>query len=102
MKIIFISVVPHVSGPYSFYKNLKKGLKQYGWDVIGLTLNGKNEIDGFLNIFSETQEEVNNKLILLLKEHKVDIFMPISYTEFHNAIPYLKQVTKIVKRATVL
>ncbi|RZS98259.1 hypothetical protein BC751_3899 [Cecembia calidifontis] len=39
MKKLAISISPHVSGPYTQYLNLKKGLIKYDWEVIGVSLN---------------------------------------------------------------
>src|SRR5690554_3002847 len=102
MKKLLISVAPHVSGPYTFYKLVENGLKQYGWDVMGLNLNGRNETNGFLNIRAKNQDEVNQKLSLLILKHKVDVFLPISFSEFHFALPFVVGTTKIIKRASVL
>jgi glycosyltransferase involved in cell wall biosynthesis len=102
MRTIIISVIPHVSGPYSFFLNLKNNIQRYGWNVVGLTLNNKFKADGFLNIESKGQDDINEELLRLLEIHKVHVFMPISYNEFHNAVPFVAHATKIFKRATVL
>ena len=102
MKNLLISVSPHVSGPYTFFISLKKGMKKYGWDVIGLNLTKRNESEGFLAIAPNDQDVINEELKLLLIKHQVDVFLPISYIEFHNAARYLKMQTKIIKVAMVL
>lgn len=60
MKNMLISVSPHVSGPFTFYKKLKEELQNYGWNVLGLTLDSKNNLDGFLNIMAEHQDEIKS------------------------------------------
>jgi len=90
MKKLLISVSPHVSGPFTFYRNLENGLKKFGWVVIGLNLNGRNEINGFLNVRAENQDEVNWKLAQLILKHRIDVFMPISFGEFHAALPFIR------------
>ena len=76
MRKLLISVAPHVSGPYTFYKKLKNGLKEYGWTVIGLNLNGKTEVPGFLNARAKNQDEINHELDQIIRQHKIDVFMP--------------------------
>src|SRR5690554_2293888 len=102
MKNLLVSVSPHVSGPYTFFISLKKGMKKYGWNVIGLNLTKRNESEGFIAISPNHQDLINEELKLLLIRHHVDVFLPISYIEFHNAAHYIKTQTKIIKVAMVL
>jgi hypothetical protein len=102
MKNLLVSVSPHVSGPYTFFITLKNGMRKYGWNVIGLNLTNRNEAEGFLAISPSDQKVINTELALLLNQHQVDVFLPISYIEFHNAAQSIKTQTKIIKVAMVL
>jgi glycosyltransferase involved in cell wall biosynthesis len=102
VKNLLVSVSPHVSGPYTFFITLKNGMRKYGWNVIGLNLTNRNEAEGFLAISPSDQKVINTELALLLNQHQVDVFLPISYIEFHNAAQSIKTQTKIIKVAMVL
>ncbi|WP_209332841.1 glycosyltransferase family 4 protein [Lunatimonas salinarum] len=102
MKNLLVTVSPHVSGPYTFFITLKNGMKKYGWNVMGLNLTDKTEADGFIAISPSEQDVINDELALLLSKYHIDVFLPISYIEFHIAARHIKTHTKIIKVSMVL
>lgn len=61
-------------------------MKKYGWNVIGLNLTNRNDAEGFIAISPSDQDVINDELALLFSKYQIDVFLPISYIEFHNAV----------------
>jgi glycosyltransferase involved in cell wall biosynthesis len=102
MKNVIMTVSPHPSGPFTQFINSKEALKDYGWNLIGLSLNNKDNVDGFININAKSLQDIEIALLDIIERYRIEIFIPISYIEFHIFIPTVYEKVRVIKCATAL
>ncbi len=108
MKIFAYGSIPKDGGTFTFYQNLREGLRQYGWDMRCITV-GPHENAGWDDKFAddgciriaphETDlKKQSTAFVEWCRDNHVSVVMPINSRGIIAALPHLPPESRIVTR----
>jgi len=108
MKIFAYGSIPKDGGTFTFYQNLRQGLRQYGWDMRCVTV-GETENAGWDNAFADEgcvrlaprEADLKKQSMAFAewcKNNNASVVMPINSRAIIASLPHLPPDTRIVTR----